>query len=31
MAINDPLVSIDLPGYKFISQPSFYHAGGAGF
>ena len=31
MTINDPLVNIDFPGYKFIPQPSFYHTGIAGF
>ena len=31
MAGKDPVVNTDIPGYKFISQPSFHHAGGAGF
>ena len=28
---NDPVVNTDIPCYKFISQPSLHHAGGAGF
>ena len=31
MTGNDPVVNADIPGYKFISQPSLHHAGGAGF
>jgi hypothetical protein len=28
---KDPLVNTDIPGYKFLSQPSLHCAGGAGF
>ena len=31
MIERDPVVNIDIPGYNFISQPSYHNAGGVGF
>ena len=31
MAERDPVANIDIPGYNFISQPSYHNAGGVGF
>ncbi len=31
MIERDPVVNIDIPGYNFISQPSYHNAGGVAF